>query len=238
MTSYPTINQIASWVRHTLGDEFPADTNGVWWSGDGRPIRKLGIAVQGSKRIAARATLEGVDAVLLHRPWGMGNLPANIGMIAVHEALDERLTTAENPWLADALGFEVSIKIRTATHRPLLTLATAVTPITVETVMNRLREWFPPMECWNPAPPEMAITTIALATAMRPALLAIAVDYGATLYLTGTLKDKAHPFLEQSDITAVGVGQAAAERWGLVRLGSHLQMEFGIAVVCLDSDPV
>jgi putative NIF3 family GTP cyclohydrolase 1 type 2 len=71
---------------------------------------------------------------------------------------------------------------------------------------------------------------------MRPALLAIAAECGATLYLTGTLKDKVYPFLEQSHITVVGVGQRAAEQWGMLWLGSHLQMEFGIEIVWLDSD--
>ncbi len=233
---YPTLNQIASWVHGMLGDEFPADTNGIWWEGDGRPIRTLGLAVQGNKHVAGQAIAHKVDAVLLHRPWGLGNLPDDMGILAVHEALDERLTTAENPWLAEALGFALSTKIRTPAHRPLLTLATADEPMTVETVMNRLREWFPPMECWNLAPPDMPVTKIAFATAMRPALLAIAAESGATLYLTGTLKEKAHPFLEQSHITAVGVGQAAAEQWGLLWLGSHLQMEFGIEIFWLDEN--
>lgn len=235
VTPYPTIHQIAAWVQETLGDEFPTDTNGIWWTGNGRSIRKLGVAVQGSKQIAERAIQEGVDALLLHRPWGLGNLPSDMGIIAVHEALDERLTTAENPWLASALGFAISTKIRTSAHRPLLTLATADTPIPAETLMNRLREWFPPMECWNPAEPDMPVTRIAFATAIRPALLAIAVECGATLYLTGTLKDRVQPFLEQSHLTAVGVGQRAAEQWGLVWLGSHLQIEFGIEIVALDS---
>jgi putative NIF3 family GTP cyclohydrolase 1 type 2 len=236
VSSYPTIHHIATWVRATLGDDYPTDTNGVWWLGDERPIQTLGIAIQGNKRIAQRAATAPVDAVLLHRPWGLGNLPTEIGVLAVHEALDERLTTAENPWLADALGFMLSTKIRTTTHRPLLTLATTTTPIAAQTVMNRLEEWFAPLECWNPIAPDQPITTIAFSTAMRPALLAIAAECGASLYLTGTLKDKVHPFLEQIPIAAVGIGQAAAEQWGLLWLGTHLQMEFGINILWLDSD--
>lgn len=237
MTHQPTIDQIAAWLRETLGEQFPADTNGVWCAGDGRPICKLGIAAQGSQQIAATAIEAGVDALLLHRPWGLGAIPSEIGVLAVHEALDERLTTAENPWLAAALGFVLSSKLRTPAQRPLLTFATADTPIPAETVMNRLREWFPPMECWNPLAPDKPVSTIAFAIAMRPALLAIAAERGATLYLTCTLKERAHPFLEQSKLTAIGVGQAAAEQWGLLWLASHLQMAFGIEILWLDSPP-
>lgn len=233
---FPTIYQIATWVQDILGDEFPIATNGVWWEGDGRPIRKLGLALQGSKQVAEQASACQVDAILLHRPWGVGKLHNGIGILAVHEALDERLTTAENPWLAGALGFALSTKIRTLAHRPLLTLATTDEPMTVDTVMTRLREWFPPLQCWNLTAPDMPVTKIAFATAIRPTLLAIAAESGATLYLTGTLKEAVHPFLEQSHITAIGVGQAAAEHWGMVWLASHLQIEFGIEILWLASD--
>lgn len=234
---YPHLETIATWVRDTLGEEFPHDTNGVWWPGNGRPIRTLGVALKGNAAIAQTAAETHVDAVLLHRPWGVvEHLSPDVGVIAVHEALDERLTTAENPWLARALGFVLTSKIRTRYRRPLISMATTMQPVSAQLFMERLVEWFPELECRLPLEADTPIYTIAFANAVRPALLAIAAECGASVFLTGKLPEKTHPFFEQSPITAIGLGQQAAELWGLCWLARTLERVFGIDIVWLE-DP-
>ncbi len=233
---YPQLETIVAWVRETLGEEFPHDTNGVWWAGDGRPIRTIGLALKGSPAIAQAAMDTDVDALLLHRPWGvLDHLPPEIGVIAVHEALDERLTTAENPWLARALGFVLSAKIRTRAHRPLLSIATASHPVQAGVLIERLAEWFPAVDCRMSLPPDALIETIAFANAMRPALLAIAAECGASVFLTGQLPAKIGPFFEQTPIMVAGLGQQAAEQWGLRWLAFTLERVFGMGIVWLET---
>lgn len=229
----PTLGEIAGWVRARLGDGFPPDTNGVWQVGDGRAMRCLGVAVAGSAEVAARASAAQVDGVLLHRPWGLGPLPPGVGVLAFHEALDARLTVGENPWLAAHLGFTLGARIGAQQGQPLLCLAHASEGLTMEVLLARLGADFPRGELWNARPARQIVHTIALARAMRPALVAIAASQGAALYLTDSLRRAACPLLMQSEMAALGLGHAALERWGLRWLVAALQSEFGIGILWL-----
>lgn len=239
----PTITEIVAWVRSTLGDDFAPATNGVWRAGDGRVVRRLGVAHSGKGETAARAARAGVDALLLHWPWYLGELPPDIGVLVFHEALDERLTTGENPWLAERLGFTLGRGIGVRRGRPLVSLAHRREPLAMGQLLARVERefsgwWFAGWELWNPLPDDIPVDTIALANAMRPALVALAAHAGATLYLTGTLRAAARPALEQTPMAALGLGHRAIEQWGLHWLARSLYRHFGVEIVWLDQPAV
>ncbi len=229
-----TLEEMAAWVRATLGDDFPRDTNGVWQAGDGRAVARLGVGLAGNRLTAGQLARAGVDALLLHRPWGLGEVPPGVGVLAVHEALDERLTTGENPWLAERLGFVLGEGIGARRGRPLVSLARRATPMPLGELLARVGEELGEGELWNPQPLTVPVQTIALANAMRPALVAVAASQGASLYLTGALRPAARPFLLQTEMAAVGLGHHATERWGLRWLARGLEGTFGVEIVWLD----
>ncbi len=230
----PTVKDLAEWVRHTLGHDFPSNTNGIWQAGDHRPVNRLGIALAGSQDVATRVQQEAVDALLLHRPWQLGGLPQGIGVLAVHEALDQRLTTGENPWLAKKLGFTLGEGIGQRRGHPLVCLAHTDQPSTVGELLTQLREDFPVIEIWHPQPRSQLVQTIALANAMQPQLVACAAERGAVLYLTGTLRTAAYSTLMQTQMAALGLGHQAIEQWGLRWLGQAIQETFSLELVWLD----
>lgn len=230
----PTVKELAEWVRHTLGDNFPPETNGIWRAGDRRPVHRLGLALAGSQDVATRAQHKAVDALLLHRPWHLGELSQSIGVLAVHEALDQRLTTGENPWLAQQLGFILGEGIGQRRGHPLVCLAHTDRPSTVEELLTQLREDFPALEVWNPQPRSQLVRTIALANAMQPQLVTCAAKRGAVLYLTGTLRTAAYSTLMQTQMAALSLGHQAIEQWGLRWLGEAIQQTFSLEVEWLD----
>ncbi len=232
----PNAATLAAWIRLLLGDQFPESTNGVWQPGDGRPLRRLGVALAGSASVAAAARDASVDALLLHRPWWLETLPPQMAVLAFHEALDNRLTTGNNPWLAAALGFALGETISEQQDRPLVCLAQALQSLTVGDLLACLHLQFPHNEfaIQNPLPSSEPIHTIALANAMRPTLVALAAHRGATLYLTGTLRPAAQVTLLQTSMMAVGLGHEAIERWGLRWLATAIQTHFPIEIVWLD----
>lgn len=232
----PTIEDLAEWVRHTLGDDFPSNTNGIWHAGDRRPIRRLGIALAGSQDVTARAQQTAVDALLLHRPWQLRLLP-EVGVLAVHEALDQRLTTGENPWLASKLGFTLGEAIGQQRGRSLVFLAHTNQVSTVGELLTQLHQDFPGLKIWNPQPRSQLVQTIALANAMQPQLVTRAAERGAVLYLTGALRDAARSKLMQTQMAALGLGHQAIEQWGLRWLGEAIQQTFDLELVWLD-DPL
>lgn len=233
MIQTPTIEDLVEWVRLTLGHNFPPDTNGIWQAGDHRPVHRLGLALAGSRDVATRAQRQAVDALLLHRPWQLGALPQNIGVLAVHEALDQRLTTGENPWLAQKLGFILGEGLGQRRGHPLVCLAHTDQPSTVGELLTQLRD-FPVIEIWNPQPRSQLVQTIALANAMQPQLVTCAAERGAVLYITGTLRDAARFTLMQTQMAALGLGHQAIEQWGLRWLGQAIQQTFSLELVWLD----
>lgn len=237
--STPTVHarlaEINAWLQRQLGGPFPPETNGLWSAGDGREIHTLGIAREGSPAVAVRAVEAAVDALLLHRPWHIGPLPDAIGILVLHEALDVRLTTGHNPWLAARLGFRLGEGIGERDGWPLVTLASRSSPLPLSTLLTCLeKEIGGPQLLWNRPKGDPPIGCIALANAMRPALVTLAARKGAGLYVTGTLRPAARETLDLSGMAAVATGHAATEQWGLRWLARRLARRFGLRIVSLD----
>ena len=165
-----TAAELVHWISTTLGD-FPAATNGLWRAGDGRPLQRLAVALAGSEPVAEAALSASVDALLLHRPWGLGPLPDAVAVIAAHEALDARLTTGHNPWLAARLGFTLVSSIGERDGWPLVAVAERGDAMPIAAFWQRLRTEFATWQLWNDHALPTPLRCIALANAMRPALV-------------------------------------------------------------------
>ncbi|MCB0076238.1 MAG: Nif3-like dinuclear metal center hexameric protein [Anaerolineales bacterium] len=228
-----TAAELVHWISTTLGD-FPAATNGLWRAGDGRPLQRLAVALAGSEPVAEAALSASVDALLLHRPWGLGPLPDAVAVIAAHEALDARLTTGHNPWLAARLGFTLVSSIGERDGWPLVAVAERGDAMPIAAFWQRLRTECATWQLWNDHALPTPLRCIALANAMRPALVRGAAAAGAQLYLTGSLRPSAASALRESGMVAVGLGHAPPERWGLRWLATEIAARFEVAVVELE----
>ena len=78
-------------------DERADDATGVWRSAAGR-VQRLGLALEPDAVPPAWLCGESgaMDALLLHRPWGVDDLslPEGAGVLACHRPFDAALTTA------------------------------------------------------------------------------------------------------------------------------------------------
>jgi len=71
-----------------------------------RPVRRLGLLIEPNPDVGAWARANALDAVFLHRPWGLDAdaLPPGVGVLAYHRGFDARMSVGWSPRLAAALG--------------------------------------------------------------------------------------------------------------------------------------
>jgi putative NIF3 family GTP cyclohydrolase 1 type 2 len=217
------------------------DPAGVWVASD-RPVRRLGLRLDpGSSpgQAAGRAPYDwlpgDVDALLVHRPFGLwpARLPAGLGVVAVHRALDDRFSTGHNPALARSLGLALDPEplVRDGARIGM----TGQTEAPYAEVAARLDAVFGGHDAPAGPEPEGAVGRVAVAGAMTEALVLEAAARGATVYVTGQLRQPAAEAVRRTGVRAVAVGQGRAERWGLRHLGGVLAAAFpGLDVVDLD----
>lgn len=217
----PTVRDLADHLAPALDRERyhrEGDPAGVWIDSP-RDVRRLALRLEPGRPPYPWA--ESVDAVLIHRPFGLwpARLPEGVGVIAAHRALDDKHSIGVNPALADALGLEADGEILRRDGRAKGAIARFRTPLSADDATDRVaREFGGVEEIWGEAPE--TVHSIALAGAMTDAMVRDAAAHGAGLYLTGQLRKPGRRAVEDSQILAVGVGQDRAEAWGLRRLGA------------------
>ena len=204
------------------------DPAGVWLASD-REVRRLGLRLEAGRPPYPWA--DGLDAVLLHRPFGLwpARLPAGVGVLAAHRALDDRFSVGTDPALADALGLALDPDPLRRDGAPVghvgrrrQSLAEAVGR--VEAVLGGVEE------AVGDGPE--TVEAVALAAAMTEALVEDAAARGAGLYVTGQIRKPARAAVERCGIRAVAVGQDRAEAWGLRQIGALVRAAFaGVEVV-------
>lgn len=205
------------------------DPAGIWIASD-RPVRRLGLRLD-----AGRAPYgwlrDDVDALLVHRPFGLwpARLPAGLGVLAVHRALDDRFATGHNPALAAALGLALDAE-------PLRRGGAVVGMVgTMADAEARVVAAFGGAEATAGEPLDEATSRVAVVGAMTEALVRDAAARGAGLYVTGQMRPPAMEAVRQTGLHVVAVGQRRSERWGLRHVGGLLATAFpGLAVVDLD----
>jgi putative NIF3 family GTP cyclohydrolase 1 type 2 len=197
------------------------DPAGVWLP-SGRPVRRLGLALEAGKPPYAWA--EGLDAVLIHRPFGLwpAKLPEGVGVLAYHAALDDRYSTGLNPDLSAALGLTPDDEPLRRDGQPIGFVGRLPEPVEVRELFSRVREQFGGIAGVWGAPMGTAQAMVH-ANAMTEPLVRDAAERGAGLYLTGQLRKPARQAVFDTGIVAVEVGQGRTEWWGLRRLGRLVQ---------------
>jgi putative NIF3 family GTP cyclohydrolase 1 type 2 len=183
-----------------------------------RPVARLGLALEPWDGLGAWAREADLDAVFLHRPWGLapGTLPPGTGLLASHRPFDERLTTGFNPALAIRLGMTGLEPIGERAGQPPGMLG-AVARQPFEGWLARAREEFGGVEAAQP-PRGGEVARVAAVNAMTDALVREAAARGADAYLTGVLRVPARAAVAETGIGVVAVGHRRAEEWGLREL--------------------
>ncbi|HLM67834.1 MAG TPA: hypothetical protein VK358_09915, partial [Longimicrobium sp.] len=102
----PTLATLAAFIDELLETcAFPGEPPRAFIP-SGRPVQRLGLALEPEPGLARWVDADGLDAVFLHRPWGVADagLPKDVGVLASHAPFDHRLTAGANPDLARDLG--------------------------------------------------------------------------------------------------------------------------------------
>ncbi|WP_412061583.1 Nif3-like dinuclear metal center hexameric protein [Rubrivirga sp. IMCC45206] len=232
----PTVHDIAAVLAPALDAERYAaegDPTGVWLASD-RPVRRLGLALEAGRPPYAWA--EDVDAVLVHRPFGLwpARLPDGVGVLAAHRALDDRLTTGLNPALADALGLIPDDEPLRRDGAPIGLVCRTDAPL--ETVAARIEAAFGGIEDRAGEIPQTG--AVALANAMTAELVEEAAARGVGLYLTGQIRKPGLAAVAAAGIGVRAVGQDRAEAWGLRYLRALVRQRWpAIEIVEVDLPP-
>lgn len=193
------------------------DPAGIWIPSR-RPVRRLVLRIEPGRPPYGWA--ESADAVLIHRPFGLwpARLPEGVGVLAVHAALDDRLSLGVNPALAQALALAPDEQVLRYKEREIGMVGRFGEPLPGEAAVARIAAELGGIEATRGAVPE-SVEAVALMGAMTPDLISQTSERGAAVYVTGQLRPSAFEAVEAAGIHVVAVGKARAEAWGLRHLG-------------------
>ena len=224
----PTVHDLSDHLAPILDRQryhADGDPAGVWIGSD-REIQRLGLYLEPGPALYDEAS--GVDALLIHRPFGLwpARLGAGVGVLAVHRALDDRLSIGDNPALADALGLDVDDEPLRRDGDRIGLVCRPRQRLLAEAFIERIGREFGGIEdAWGD-PPEAEIEAVALVGAMTEPLVRSAAERGADIYVTGQLRKPARDAVQRTGLYAIAVGQDRAEAWGLRFLGTLLRQRW------------
>ena len=229
----PTLAELADFLDGALcgaggAASYPGDQNGVYLP-SACPVRRLGLALEAWPDLAEQAEARKLDALFLHRPWGLtaGQTArletAGIGALACHLAFDERLTTGFNPRLAEALGLESLETLGEKAGRPLGMIGDLRVPVNFREAVRRLSQILGGCEQAAPPPlPDQPFGRVAVVGAMTDALVREAHARGVGLYVTGQWRQPAREAVRETSLGILCTGHERMERWGLRALAGML----------------
>ena len=237
MPESPTVAQIAaSLAEGTDAERYfrEGDPVGVWIDSP-RPVRRLGLRLEAGR--APHEWARGVDAVLLHRPFGLwpARLPEGVGALAYHRALDERFSVGYNPALARDLGLDPDDEPLMRGGKIVGLVGTLATPLAPDAVFDLLTNVLGGVEETAGGGAD-EVARVALVGAMTEELVAEAAARGVGVYVTGQVRKPGVAPAEEAGVRVAAVGQERAERWGLRHLGRLVAERWpSVEVVALDS---
>ena len=220
MPDAPTVAQIAASLADALDAERytrEGDPAGVWLDSP-RPVRRLGMRLEAGR--APYGWAKGLDAVVLHRPFGLwpARFPDGVGALAYHRALDERLSVGHNPALAAALGLDAEDEPLKRGGKTVGLVGRLPAPLPAESVVDRVAGELGGVEAVV-GQAEGAVDRVALVGAMTEDLVTAAADRGVGVYVTGQVRRPGVAAAEARGVRVLAVGQGRAEAWGLRHLG-------------------
>lgn len=229
----PTLAALAAFIGGVVdADAFPAEPPIVFAASD-RPVRRLGLALEPGPGLARWVNADRLDAVFLHRPWGVADagLPTDVGILASHAAFDHRLTVGWNPDLARGLDLRDPRPFGEKDGRAIGMLGD-VDPVDPAILIGRVVRLFGGMEEVLPGRAEV-VRRVAVAGAMTDALVRAAAGSGAELYVTGQVRPPGLRAAARSGIGIVAVGHARGEAYGLRLLAGMIGRSFGGEIACV-----
>jgi putative NIF3 family GTP cyclohydrolase 1 type 2 len=222
MTS-PTLTDIITYLDTYLESKrFADDQNGVYRH-SGRPIKRLGIAIEPWRDIHEWARREHLDALFLHRPWqlDLDSLPTEIGVIAYHLSFDFNLTFGFNPRLAAVLHMRDLTPFALKGHLP-YGMRGDIPPVSLDALRKAFTDIFavpPTIESHN----TRIVNRLAVVGAMTDELVREAAAQDVDLYVTGELRQPARAAVQQTAMNVAIIGHAAGEKWGARALAGVLR---------------
>ncbi|NEQ28727.1 MAG: NGG1p interacting factor NIF3 [Microcoleus sp. SIO2G3] len=172
-----------------------------------------------------------LDAVFLHRPWQLKEIPDGVGVIFYHHAFDEHLTMGFNPRLASILGMQQIQPFGEKSGRAIGMIA-VVRSQPVEAFRQRVQETFGRWEHFV-AGRFSNLDRVAVVGALTPELIQAAAAENVQVYATGQLREAATAAIRETGIEVIATGHRRCEEWGLRSLAGILQERFANLSVLL-----
>lgn len=222
----PTIATLAAFIDELLDTRaFPGEPPTVFIASD-RPVQRLGLALEPGPGLAGWVDADRLDAVFLHRPWGVADagLPADIGVLASHAPFDHRLTIGANPDLARGLGLRDPRPFGEKDGHA-IGLMGDVDAADPASLIGRITQLFGGVDDVRAGRSE-PVRRLALAGAVTDALVRGAAADGAQLYVTGQVRQPGLRAAAETGIGIVAVGHARSEVYGLRLLAAAVERRF------------
>ncbi|MHB1427813.1 MAG: Nif3-like dinuclear metal center hexameric protein [Rhodocyclaceae bacterium] len=207
-------------------------------------IARIVCGVTANQALIDAAIARGADALLVHHGWFWKNedgrvtgfrkqrlqslLAHDINLFAYHLPLDAHAELGNNAQLAQRLGWTVTgrfaeqeivfIGVPDAVP-PAPTLARDVAA-RAAAVLGR-----EPLLIGNP---ERAVRTIAWCSGGAQGYFEQAILAGADLYVSGEISEHTVHLARESGVPYLAAGHHATERYGVMALGVHLAVRFGL----------
>lgn len=213
-------------------EKFADDKGGVFISSD-RPIHRIGLALEPWPEINSWICDRHLDAIFLHRPWQLQEIPADVGVIFYHHAFDEHLTMGFNPRIAAALGMRSLQPFGEKAGRS-IGMISPVRSQSVESFRDRVQGVFGRWEHFVSGRFE-TIDRVAVVGALTPELVEAAARENVQVYITGQLRTAATAAIQSTGIEVIAVGHRRCEEWGLRALAGVLRERFTNLLVLLPS---
>lgn len=245
MNVHPVLlNDIVDFLRHEFAiDGYPDGEQGGFYHASGRPVRRLGLALEPFSQLVVWIADNQLDAVWLHRPWQLdpATLPPNMGVIYNHLPFDEHLTMGFNTRLAAqlrAVGPLEPLGFKQATRETGEPLPQRPIGMLFDADEHNVPEWICRTEAqfggYDRSEPgrQTTVGRAAVVGAMNDALIREAANRGAGLYLTGQYRPSAQAAVDETGIAVIAVGHRRSEEWGLRALADVLHEGWpGLTVV-------
>lgn len=224
--------RLDEWLHASIfGDA--RDQNGVFLPSTRAEVRRPGLALEPDAGLLPWVACAGIDALFLHRPWGLSDAQrhalaaSDIGVLAYHLAFDERLTTGFNPALALACGWGAPEPLGQKEGRPLGMACALPEPARFGAVAEGLRTIFGGLDEVVPpaAGPDAPVARAAVVGAMNDALVREAHARGVMLYATGQWRQPARAAVRETGLGVVVIGHRRSEQWGLRTLCDLLRAD-------------
>lgn len=229
----PTPAGIAAFLDGALGPPAHGEPPTLFRP-SGREVRRLGLALEPGDVDAESVAADGIDALLLHRPWGVESigLPDDVGILACHGPFDRRMAPGVNPEIEAALGLSRSRPLHQG--RALVGRVADFAGGTFAALLASVEQTFGGYEEAFPGARD-DVPRVAVAEAMTDALIREVDSRGGFAYLTGQFRQPARQAVRDTGMAVIAIGHRRTEAWALARLAAMLGRRFapGLHVVPL-----